>query len=407
MCELLEYLHIRIRDLLASVTIKPDDERVTLEQRQWQNLIDLQARLAAYLRAVGQPHDDELAATPLSQDSAVRRANNAAACALSCSERRVRDGWTAVLARLLFDALLGGAAKPMSYALLLSSHWCRAMRRTARPHRPHRQQRTPARRYVDIPALVDRPSAATWCGAGIGPSRSSPTAVEANPTVGYYWWRLAHVPAVGRAQRGRRSSYTRAHELGVFQWRPLRMAYHGEAAWGVGGRARPSWANAKRRLRWTRISLAEGLRDIRRFREKHFKALAEDDEFRKLVWADDAKDLSRDEGFRHDLRFFMHEAKRIHYDPFRCDQRGRDRLAGGRLDADIPTLSDEQILVRMMAIMRRFGDGHTQMAPHGKPDWLRRAVCAVSRGAVHRGGRPPSTPTWSGPKSCEDRRSVG
>ncbi len=59
LCELLEYLHIRVRDLLASVTIKPDDERVTLEPRQWQNLVDLQARLALYLRAIGQPHEEE------------------------------------------------------------------------------------------------------------------------------------------------------------------------------------------------------------------------------------------------------------------------------------------------------------------------------------------------------------
>jgi hypothetical protein len=59
LCELLEYLHVRIRDLLASVTIKSDAERVTLETRQWQNLIDLQARLAGYLRAIGQPHEEE------------------------------------------------------------------------------------------------------------------------------------------------------------------------------------------------------------------------------------------------------------------------------------------------------------------------------------------------------------
>ena len=50
LCELLEYLHVRIRDLLASVSVKPDAERIVLEPRQWQNLIDLQARLAAYLR---------------------------------------------------------------------------------------------------------------------------------------------------------------------------------------------------------------------------------------------------------------------------------------------------------------------------------------------------------------------
>jgi len=59
LCELLEYLHLRIRDLLATVTIKPDADRVVLEARQWQNLVDLQARLAAYLRSAGQPHEDD------------------------------------------------------------------------------------------------------------------------------------------------------------------------------------------------------------------------------------------------------------------------------------------------------------------------------------------------------------
>jgi pSer/pThr/pTyr-binding forkhead associated (FHA) protein len=59
LCELLEYLHLRIRDLLASVNVKSDADRVTLEQRHWQNLIDLQARLATYLRAIGQPHEGE------------------------------------------------------------------------------------------------------------------------------------------------------------------------------------------------------------------------------------------------------------------------------------------------------------------------------------------------------------
>jgi pSer/pThr/pTyr-binding forkhead associated (FHA) protein len=59
LCELLDYLHIRVRDLLNSVKSKNDSELVTLELRQWQNLIDLQARLATYLRSVGQPSGDE------------------------------------------------------------------------------------------------------------------------------------------------------------------------------------------------------------------------------------------------------------------------------------------------------------------------------------------------------------
>ena len=56
--ELIEYLHLRIRSLIDSVEVDSKTERVTLEVRQWQNLIDLQSRLAEYLRNVGDP--DEL-----------------------------------------------------------------------------------------------------------------------------------------------------------------------------------------------------------------------------------------------------------------------------------------------------------------------------------------------------------
>jgi hypothetical protein len=56
--EVLEYLHIRIRDLLGSVTIKGEAERVTLEARQWQNLLDVHSRLATYLRSISEPDQD-------------------------------------------------------------------------------------------------------------------------------------------------------------------------------------------------------------------------------------------------------------------------------------------------------------------------------------------------------------
>lgn len=59
LCELLEYIHVRFRDLLATVKLKSDVDRVTLDTRQWQNLIDLQASLAVYLRSIGQPNDSD------------------------------------------------------------------------------------------------------------------------------------------------------------------------------------------------------------------------------------------------------------------------------------------------------------------------------------------------------------
>ncbi len=56
--ELLEYLHARIRGLLESVEVDDKKEQVTLDQRQWQNLLDLQSRLATYLRLIGRPQDE-------------------------------------------------------------------------------------------------------------------------------------------------------------------------------------------------------------------------------------------------------------------------------------------------------------------------------------------------------------
>jgi hypothetical protein len=57
--ELLEYLHIRIRGLINSVRVKSDSGQVTLESRQWQNLLDLQSRIAEMLSSIGEPDDRE------------------------------------------------------------------------------------------------------------------------------------------------------------------------------------------------------------------------------------------------------------------------------------------------------------------------------------------------------------
>ena len=57
LAELLEYLHIRIQNLINSVQTKGSSERVTLEICHWQYLLDLQSRLSELLRAIGEPDD--------------------------------------------------------------------------------------------------------------------------------------------------------------------------------------------------------------------------------------------------------------------------------------------------------------------------------------------------------------
>ncbi len=53
--ELLEYFLLRMRSLVETVKVPPRSETVTLEQRQWQNLLDLRVRIAEYLRTIGEP----------------------------------------------------------------------------------------------------------------------------------------------------------------------------------------------------------------------------------------------------------------------------------------------------------------------------------------------------------------
>jgi hypothetical protein len=55
LAELLEFLHLRLRNLIAAVHVDSKSSNVVLDLRQWQALIDLQARLSEYLRQVGEP----------------------------------------------------------------------------------------------------------------------------------------------------------------------------------------------------------------------------------------------------------------------------------------------------------------------------------------------------------------
>jgi hypothetical protein len=58
LAELIDYLHIRLRQLIGTVETDRRGQRVTLEFGQWQELLDLQSRLADYSRRIGDPSRD-------------------------------------------------------------------------------------------------------------------------------------------------------------------------------------------------------------------------------------------------------------------------------------------------------------------------------------------------------------
>jgi FHA domain len=53
--EIIEYVHLRLRNLIESATVKTAKDAVELGYEPWQSMLDLQGLLAEYLRHIGEP----------------------------------------------------------------------------------------------------------------------------------------------------------------------------------------------------------------------------------------------------------------------------------------------------------------------------------------------------------------
>jgi pSer/pThr/pTyr-binding forkhead associated (FHA) protein len=56
--EIFEFLHLQSRSLLQSVTLPEGATHAELDLSQWQQMLDLQAQMAEYLRKIGEPAGD-------------------------------------------------------------------------------------------------------------------------------------------------------------------------------------------------------------------------------------------------------------------------------------------------------------------------------------------------------------
>ncbi len=56
--EILEYLHLRTRQLVQTAEIDEQQAKAVIPLMQWQELLDVQSQLAEYLRAIGDPEGE-------------------------------------------------------------------------------------------------------------------------------------------------------------------------------------------------------------------------------------------------------------------------------------------------------------------------------------------------------------
>src|SRR5690348_3388501 len=186
----------------------------------------------------------------------------------------------------------------------------------------------------------------------------------ANPVHGDYWARLAEARFAERDYGAARLAYAKVLELGVRPGYQARFRADapellpGEVAYLIaccqaelGRRADAIGALA--------AALGRGFRDLDRAQADYcWQAWRDDERLRDLLGIAEVEGLSRDEGWRTDLRLLARELKRRAYAPFALISEEDFDAEVARLDGEIPDLPDTQIIVAMMRLTAHMDDGH-------------------------------------------------
>jgi tetratricopeptide (TPR) repeat protein len=179
-------------------------------------------------------------------------------------------------------------------------------------------------------------------------------AVALNPVNGHYWDRLARARYDARDYRPSIRAYEKVIELG--QGYPWAAAYNIACCHALLG-------EKEQALKWLEKSFAMGWRRLHEARaDADLKSLHGDPRFRELVAMIDPGKMSRDEGWRYDLKLLVRELKRIHYHFSKRPAPEGFEVFTRKLHDDIPGLGDHQIEVGLMKLAAMAGDGHTSLS---------------------------------------------
>lgn len=177
--------------------------------------------------------------------------------------------------------------------------------------------------------------------------------VAANPVNPDYALRLATSLFRGQSYRESIPAYRRAIELGADF--PSNMAYNIACAYALLG-------DKEQALQWLDKAFAMGFRNLELARtDSDLNSLHGDPRFQNLAGLPDLSRMSRDEGWRADLALLAREVRRKGYAEgvYRALAQKDFDDSVRKLNDAIPRLSDGQVLVGMMRLLRAVGDGHT------------------------------------------------
>jgi hypothetical protein len=177
--------------------------------------------------------------------------------------------------------------------------------------------------------------------------------VQSNPVNADYALNLATALFRAGNYRDAIPAYEKALDLGADF--PSNMAYNIACAYALLG-------DKEKALEWLSKSFNMGFRNLELARtDSDLASLHGDPRFQQLVGLPDISRMSRDEGWRTDLALLAREVRRKGYAQgvYRALSQKDFDDSVRKLNDAVPTLSDGQILVGMMRLLKSVGDGHT------------------------------------------------
>lgn len=177
--------------------------------------------------------------------------------------------------------------------------------------------------------------------------------VRINPVEGDFWDALARSRYDNKDYRNAIPAYEKALELG--SGFPCNQAYSLARCYALLGEKDQS-------LKWLQKAFELGYRRLDLSRnDAALELLRSDIRYQELVGLVDTGKMSRDEGWRYDLRFLAREIRRRSYNPYSRIFKLEFDASVKKLDDQIPRLTDLQISIELMKFVAKGGDAHTMV----------------------------------------------
>jgi|CXWL01.1.fsa_nt_gi hypothetical protein len=182
---------------------------------------------------------------------------------------------------------------------------------------------------------------------------------SADPDAGADWYYLGAALARSGNCADARPALDRAIALGVNGARSGLRRAHVDAA-GCAA----TIGDADEALRHLAIAQARyGFELGRLAQDQRFATLIRDPRFRRLAGDIDRAGLGRVAGWQGDIDFYTDLMLRRHPNPFHSVDEAQWRRSAAELRAQIPHLTDAEVVESFMRLSTLIGDGHTSMAP--------------------------------------------